>query len=348
MARVEVRCGGDGRLEPRAQGPSRRLPRAPINLKDDPMRIARGRRLLVIAGATLAAVAASRAARLRVDVATYHPAARSQPWRAAMRTGSEHDAVMRTLRPPQLYILRFDGPRSGLLYFGAEHSTDPDHPQYSRLQALWNEFRPTVALVEDRGGQRGLWGYRQAARYGEPSATLYLAHRDGVRRFSLEPERAEGWAEALRRFSPEQVVLKEFTSMYWSHRREGPVSESDAEALLRGPRDQAPPPMRGVLLTTAEVDAVWKRDFPELPNWRQISEAQAYDKARPANYLHEMSVASDSRDNHWMQVIIELVSKGERVFATGGSSHVIMQEPVLRAELDHLGVKETMAPQGRL
>jgi len=42
-------------------------------------------------------------------------------------------------------------------------------------------------------------------------------------------------------------------------------------------------------------------------------------------------LANQVRDRHAARVILDLLTKGERVFALAGGSHAVKQEPVLRA-----------------
>lgn len=56
------------------------------------------------------------------------------------------------------YVLKRDMPRGGLLYFGATHSKDPKDPQLSRIEDLWQQFRPEIAFNE--GGKANLCGGR--------------------------------------------------------------------------------------------------------------------------------------------------------------------------------------------
>jgi pheromone shutdown protein TraB len=42
------------------------------------------------------------------------------------------------------------------------------------------------------------------------------------------------------------------------------------------------------------------------------------------------NVSRQVRGEHMVRTLVELVNKGERVFAVVGASHVIRQEPVLR------------------
>jgi hypothetical protein len=43
--------------------------------------------------------------------------------------------------------------------------------------------------------------------------------------------------------------------------------------------------------------------------------------------------ANRARDEHFARVVIDLVRKGERVFAVCGSSHAVKLEPALREAL---------------
>jgi hypothetical protein len=82
--------------------------------------------------------------------------------------------------------------------------------------------------------------------------------------------------------------------------------------------------LRGSLMTLADVDRVWQRDFPGEVDWRVL-------QGEPG-YLDAISQSSRRiRGEHMARIQIDLVQKGERVFAVVGSGHVIRQEWNLRA-----------------
>ncbi|MFV1884274.1 MAG: hypothetical protein ACMZ7B_07295, partial [Balneola sp.] len=66
------------------------------------------------------------------------------------RTMEEHNQFMSDKEWP--YILKVEGSNSSLLYYGSWHTNDPDDPQISEIEQLWNELKPTVAVTENRLG----------------------------------------------------------------------------------------------------------------------------------------------------------------------------------------------------
>lgn len=79
------------------------------------------------------------------------------------------------------------------------------------------------------------------------------------------------------------------------------------------------------LVTVADIDTAWKRYFPDGPDWREVS-----DEYGLPGFLKDIS-SNAARDEHFARVLIDLVQKGERVFAVAGFSHAVKLDPVLRA-----------------
>jgi hypothetical protein len=248
------------------------------------------------------------------------------PLPARFRTWEEHDEIVRRFGKP--YVLELNHRHGSLLFFGARHTSDPKDPQLADIDRRWRSFKPTVALYEGR--QRNFvdtsvidWLKGKS----EAEKLHHLATRDGVRMFTLEPEYEREVAELLEKWPAEKVALFFFTRVYWGESG-GESDEGLALDLLQ--KRTAIPALRGSLRDLADVDRIWKRDFPSLPDWRTntVSEPEG-------TYLFE--IADDSRrirGEHMARTIIELTNQGERVFAVVGSGHVIRLEPVLRAALD--------------
>lgn len=67
-----------------------------------------------------------------------------------LRNSAEHDSA-RSRNGGNPYILTIDTKDKGsLLYYGASHTRDPDHPQIADITSRWEAFNPTVALYEGR------------------------------------------------------------------------------------------------------------------------------------------------------------------------------------------------------
>lgn len=265
-----------------------------------------------------------------VTALSYSPGAPTVSWSDRLagielvvpfRTWEQHGAIY----PPgdESYVLRIDEGGSQLLYFGAKHSRDRNHPQRERIERAWNEFKPTIALHEGRS--RGyLIGplYERIVGLPEPAIVHQLARRDDVPLYSLEPTYEREIEELSKRWSPEQVALYFTMRVYWSEAG-GRADDGLAADLLAKRTDT--PALRGTLQSVADIDRIWKRDFPGLPDWREI-EREPQD-----TYLNEISDASRLiRGRHMVRVLVDQARRGERVFAVVGCSHVIRQEPTIR------------------
>lgn len=242
-----------------------------------------------------------------------------------LRTGSEHDdARSRNGGNPYILSIDPDGP-GALLYYGASHTRDPDHPQLEDITSRWKAFAPTVALYEGRS--RGFFYgalIEPFAGLPEPALVHKLARRDGVVIYTLEPTYSEEVAQLLDRFTPEQVALYFFLRVY-SSEAGGVANEALARDLLAKRTDVDG--LRGSLTTLADVDRVWQRDFPVQADWSVV-------QGEPGYLANISDQSREIRGRHMARVLIDLVERGERVFAVVGSGHVIRQEWNLRTTFD--------------
>ena len=238
-----------------------------------------------------------------------------------LRTLEEHDAA-RTRNGGNPYILNFEHENGGaLLYYGASHIANPDHPQTADITTHWEAFNPSVALYEGRS--RGYFFgdlIEPFAGLPEPALVHKLAQPGDTPLFTLEPAYEDEVAELLKSYSAEQVALYFFRRVYSSEA--GGVANETLALDLLGKRTDVEG-LRGSLTTIAELDAIWSRDFPNEADWRVI-------QAEPG-YLAEISDDSRRiRGEHMARILVDLVEQGERVFAVVGSGHVIRQEWNLR------------------
>lgn len=274
---------------------------------------------LSVAAAMAYASWSSGAAPYRLDAA-----ALAKPLPCRFRNGDEHDA--RRVAVPGPYLLELAQGSGSLLYYGAHHSSDPASPQVADIEARWKEFRPTIALCEGRS--RGyLTGRLGRLLQGLPESALVheLARRDDVPLVSLEPVYEDEVAMLLRQWSPEQVALYFTMRVYWSEAG-GKADEPLAEDLLR--KRTAVHGLEGTMATAADIDHVWSKSLATHGDWRTRTSMPE------GTFLEEIDLASRVvRGEHMARVLVELVGRGERVFAVVGSGHVIRQEWALRSML---------------
>src|SRR5262245_18844548 len=247
---------------------------------------------------------------------------------APILTAEEYEV----LRPthPHPYVVELAPPAGALLLYGARHTKDPDDPQIADLKRRWQEFRPTVALVEGRMGAL-VEGFQDPVRtFGESGLVLGMARQQRVRAYTWEPPVDREIALVLESHPRESVALYYILRPYFSNLRHGRPSDPDDFVEEYRRKRTRWPGLEGTFASVAEIDAVWRRDFAGEKDWRDTSDEQPL-----PGYLHKVWKASNAaRDEHFARVIIDLVRRNERVFAVSGSSHAVKLDAALRKALD--------------
>jgi hypothetical protein len=215
--------------------------------------------------------------------------------------------------------------RGDLIFFGALHSKDPEHPQIATLRQVWQEFKPTVALVEGRMSFFVGTATQGIGVFGESAAVYAMAEADGIPLYTLEPPLHVEIAALEECGDRTQVAMFRVLSGYMSARRGRSVSDFKIRRLLAkraGPITDAFPDI-------AAFDAYFASQFPDRPTWRDLPE-EAMWPGQEDTLLHRMATRSNvERDSHFVRVMLDLVNQGERVLAIAGRSHTVIMEPVL-------------------
>jgi hypothetical protein len=165
--------------------------------------------------------------------------------------------------------------------------------------------------------------------YGEMGAVAARARAGRLPLYSWEPRREWEIGRMLDSFPPGRVALFYVLRPYFSNLRFG--RPEDPEGFVEEYRRKRTryPGLEGTLPSMAAIDSIWARDFAGLPDWRETSDAYGL-----PGYLDELSARSNAlRDEHLAAVIVDLVRRGERVFAAAGSSHAVKLDAALRAAL---------------
>lgn len=215
--------------------------------------------------------------------------------------------------------------RGELLFFGALHSKDPRHPQIANLRSVWNEFKPTVALVEGRMGFFVGTTTQGIGVFGEGAALYGLAETADVPLYTLEPPLEVEIAALEECGDRTKVAMFRVLSGYMSARRGGPVSDFKIRRLLAN----RAAPLTAAFPDIAAFDKYFASQFPGQPTWRDLPE-QAMWPGKDGTLLQRMATRSnEARDEHFVRTMIDLVNQGERVLAIAGRSHTLNMEPVL-------------------
>ncbi len=230
------------------------------------------------------------------------------------------------------YIVKLRIGKGSLLYFGAQHIYDPKNAQVAQIEKLWEEFRPTSAYHESTGTLLSKTIDEAVSTSGEPGLVRFLAARDKVPVFTLEPNRNDEVAMMLRTYTPEQVklffVLRQVPQ--FKERKTDEAIETFITTFLRNVSyisglENAPPN------TVADLDKISLWLSPQLTDWRTADRSWSDPVATKAYTNRIARLSSEFRDLHMVKLLIDKVKQGERVFAVVGGSHVVMQERVLKA-----------------
>lgn len=234
------------------------------------------------------------------------------------------------------YVLRFDRGSGALLFFGSAHIYDPEDPQIADIVARWSEFRPTLAYNEggDPPAEPALTD--AVSRFGESGLVRHLGVRDRIPVANIEPPMARQ-VEDLRAagFSDEQIKLFFVLRQVPQHQGRTGSPMSDARAIEVLAYFTQVTGLHGPPATPAQLAAACTRLLPPLGDWRDVPQAW-FDPAvsRPPAFTGTASLRlSVLRDAWVVDLLAAAVHRGERVFAVMGASHVVVQEPALRARL---------------
>lgn len=232
---------------------------------------------------------------------------------------------------PQPYIYQLSNGSGSVFVAGIRHTKDPKDPQIDSIRAAWNNFHPTVALVEGRLGFLFSWIQNPVREHGEGGMTVQLAKKEGIPFYTWEPDRQTEIKMLLQRFKPRQLALFYSLRPYFGNMRFG--KPADPQKLIneyissRTDFDE----IRGLIRDYHDIDSIWKADHISAKDWRETSDEFGW----PEGYLSDIANASNMvRDMHMYHIIMELVGKGNRVFVTMGSSHAFRMEKALRASLE--------------
>ena len=243
-----------------------------------------------------------------------------------LRSWPEHDAIYgRTAFP---YLLRLQSGLGRILYIGVRHTSEATDSQLAEIERLWAKFQPTVALCEGRARMFRFASRPTSGPLGEWKLVRILARRGDVPLYSLEPAYEVEVRHLVQLYDSRLVAtyltLRGFTSD--ARDFDGDL-DALARRLLRKRTNVAE--LRGSLDSIEDLDAFWQERFPQAPDWRTLSDTEGLP------LLVEVGHASrEVRGQHMVQTLVDLATRGERVLAVVGASHVIRQEPALGQVLD--------------
>ena len=237
-----------------------------------------------------------------------------------------------TIRHERPYILRFTQAKGALLYFGIGHVYDPKDKQIAMLEKEFAEFRPTLVLNEGGTPPVAETAEQAVEKYGEPGLMSFLAKKHNIPIKSLDPPQMEEIKYILgtKRWTLEQVFL--FYVLRRIPQNAQRVTRQSADAMVQEAMDRSAklPGFESLPKTIAEFDALAKKHFPDVKDWRAIKQKVFDPNPDLGWFTNNIADASvQYRGKFMVKTIAAEVAKGERVFAVVGASHVVKQEKAL-------------------
>jgi hypothetical protein len=235
------------------------------------------------------------------------------------------------------YTFRYRGAAGTLIYFGAEHSNRPEHPQFTMIENLWRELQPQVALIEGRLPPTAISREAAIQGQGEPGFVGYLARRDGVPVISMDASLAEqAQALAAARYPLDQVKLYFILRQVVRGKRFGDQAALEGDGLTAYLRILGDTPhLSGEPLTETAVATTFRKYFGDAGSYRDAIQGW-FDPLGQVNWVNQASKdLADYRNRAMVRQLIAQLASGKRVLAVAGRTHTIMQEAALRYLLEH-------------
>jgi len=203
--------------------------------------------------------------------------------------------------------------------YGSEHTKNPNNSQIADIEKEWENFNPSVLLVEGRLGFFIPVFMDPVKKFGEMGKAVSLAKKDNIKVYSWELPKEALLRKLTNNHSSRRLALFEILRPYFGNYRFG-VDNPNKFVLNYIERAQWFG-LQQEIKSVADIDELWNKDFPEI-DWRKTS-----DQYGLPGYMQ--LIADDSnyyRNQHLVCNIEELMTKGERVFVVCGSSHAVCIE----------------------
>jgi hypothetical protein len=244
--------------------------------------------------------------------------------------------------PNQQWDYHRSGERGAVTLFGAEHSRDPKHPQFARLEQAFRTAAPTLVFYEGPDRGEAASAEETIRTMGEPGWLRFAAKQSKVAVRTLEPNPQQQLGMLMGEFPLDEVLLF-FVLRDAAIRRErdglaGTALDAGTTALLQRARQMAGAGNIALPFTDiAGLEAAAARYWPGR-DWRTLPRAWftpgSNDGETGGQFVGAINRAdSRNRDRNLVAQIVEAVKGGERVFVVIGRNHVPMLAPALDCAL---------------
>lgn len=238
------------------------------------------------------------------------------------------------------YVVEAGHGNHRILFYGSEHTNNPEHSQFQDLDERWKRFRAEaeqpIALVEGRFDEvpESETKDRVASilNGGEAQFVVYLARKDSVEVASPEPDRIWEANQLANEFGRDRVAFYYFIRQvgWWNRFTEKPDVRAEAATMLELMGEAYD--WDDVDFSIERMEAIHHEMFGKQLSWDDIR--WVYDITTPTQTNHINNRLSrrsgELRDEYILKQIEQYWQVGRSPFAVFGSAHTIRLEPALR------------------
>lgn len=237
------------------------------------------------------------------------------------------------------YIVEIQQAGQSLIFYGSEHTNNPEHPQFQDIEERWKTFignvTKPIALVEGRFDEVPDADTKDKPTSivdgGEAQFVVHLARKDGVEVASPEPDRVWEANELAKEFGRDNVVFYYFIRQvgWWNRFTEKPDVQSEAKKML-GLMEKSYG-WDDVDFSTERMAAIHEELFAKPLDWDYTQWIYDITTPTPQDYVtNELARRSgELRDEYILEQIMNYWRAGKSPFLVFGSAHAIRLEPAL-------------------
>lgn len=239
------------------------------------------------------------------------------------------------------YVVEAGNGNHWLLFYGSEHTNNPEHAQFRDLEERWKRFTSEtsqpIALVEGRFDEvlESETEDRAASIKdgGEAQFVVHLARRDGIEVVSPEPDRVWEVNELAKEFGRDNVAFYYFIRQigWWNRFTEKPDIKAEAADMLELMKNAYS--WDDTDFSVERMEAIHQELFGKPLSWDDTQWVYDITTPTPTDYVtNKISRRSgELRDEYILQQIEKYWQAGKSLFAVFGSAHAIRLEPALKA-----------------
>jgi len=238
------------------------------------------------------------------------------------------------------YIVEIQYADQSLLFYGSEHTNNPEHHQFQDIEERWDRFiadtSEPIALVEGRFDEVSEDETKDRAASiingGEAQFVVYLARKDGVKVASPEPDRLWEANELAKEFGRDNVIFYYFMRQLSLWNRYTVKSDIQAEAQKMLGLMEKSYQWKDVDFSIKRMTAIHKELFGKPLSWDDTQWLYDITTPTPQDYVTNGLArrSGELRDDFILEQIKQYWREGKSPFIVFGSSHAIMLEPALR------------------